>query len=77
MLVVGKHQQPITCGAFAPSGKLGLGSEDGILTLSNSNGDTIHTISCCSEPTVLKFYTFKQLNEKNIRSEEMVIYLLG
>uniref|UniRef100_A0A0N5AR89 WD repeat-containing protein 19 n=1 Tax=Syphacia muris TaxID=451379 RepID=A0A0N5AR89_9BILA len=72
-----KHQHPINCGAFSQNGKLGLGSEDGIVTVSDQNGTTIHTVSCCSEPSLLKFYNFKQLNDKNVRSEEMLSTVLG
>ncbi|KAJ0402088.1 hypothetical protein ATCC90586_000273 [Pythium insidiosum] len=53
--VLGKHSKRITCGAWNAADILVLGSEDRMLTVSNSKGDTIEQRELNLVPVSLKF----------------------
>jgi WD40 repeat protein len=54
--ILGKHVKKITCGSWNSENKLALGSEDKQVTISNSEGDTLHQTSLKHEPADLQFY---------------------
>lgn len=57
--IIGKHTKKITCGCWNAENMLALGSEDRILTLSNSDGDTIKQTSTRLEPDDVQFSEMK------------------
>ncbi|KAA0194245.1 hypothetical protein HAZT_HAZT007574 [Hyalella azteca] len=58
--VVGKHSRKIHSGCWSAGGNLlALGGDDKILTISNSEGDTVHTAPLRGEPSDLQFSEMK------------------
>ncbi|EER08731.1 conserved hypothetical protein [Perkinsus marinus ATCC 50983] len=53
-LIAGKHGRMITCGAWTLRGLLMLGSEDRIISLSDSEGETLRQTMLRSAPTSMK-----------------------
>uniref|UniRef100_A0A183E8X7 ANAPC4_WD40 domain-containing protein n=1 Tax=Gongylonema pulchrum TaxID=637853 RepID=A0A183E8X7_9BILA len=74
---LGKHQRAITCGAFSNNDLLALGAEDASITVSSTDGDSVFSFTCNSDPSMIKFYDFKQSSEKNAKSDVMLSAVLG
>lgn len=57
--ILGKHRRRILCGAWSVDGLLALASEDKVLTISTSEGDTRREISLQGEPSHIQFSEMK------------------
>ncbi|XP_076676074.1 intraflagellar transport protein Oseg6 isoform X2 [Andrena cerasifolii] len=57
--VLGKHKKRITCGAWSYEGLLALASEDKVLTISTSDGDTRREIPLQGDPSDIQFNEMK------------------
>ncbi|XP_076236024.1 intraflagellar transport protein Oseg6 isoform X2 [Calliopsis andreniformis] len=57
--ILGKHKKRITCGAWSYEGLLALASEDKVLTISTSDGDTRREIPLQGEPSDIQFNEMK------------------
>ncbi|BET02082.1 WD repeat domain 19 [Nesidiocoris tenuis] len=53
--VLGKHNKRIVTAAWGQTNMLALGSEDRMISLSNSDGDTLKTFQVNAEPSALQF----------------------
>ena len=58
--MVGKHSRKIQSGSWSTANLLALGGEDKILTISNSEGDTLRTTPLRGEPSEIQFSEMKQ-----------------
>lgn len=56
---MGKHKKRITCGAWSYEGLLALVSEDRVLTISTSDGDTRREIALQGDPSDVQFNEMK------------------
>ena len=69
--VVGKHSRKIQSGSWSTANLLALGGEDKILTISNSEGDTLRTTPLRGEPSDIQFSEMKQderaMSENTVR----------
>ncbi|KAK2581953.1 hypothetical protein KPH14_002396 [Odynerus spinipes] len=59
MPILGKHKKRILCGAWSIEGLLALASEDKMLTINTSEGDTRREISLQGEPSDIQFSEMK------------------
>lgn len=57
--ILGKHKKRITCGAWSYEGLLALVSEDRVLTISTSDGDTRREIALQGDPSDVQFNEMK------------------
>ncbi|CAK9825837.1 WD repeat-containing protein 19 [Anthophora retusa] len=57
--ILGKHKKRITCGAWSYEGLLALASEDKVLTISTSDGDTRREIPLQGEASDIQFNEMK------------------
>ncbi|XP_076276053.1 intraflagellar transport protein Oseg6 [Lasioglossum baleicum] len=57
--ILGKHKRRITCGAWSYEGLLALASEDKVLTISTSDGDTRREIPLQGDPSDIQFNEMK------------------
>lgn len=57
--ILGKHKKRITCGAWSYEGLLALASEDKVLTISTSDGDTRREIPLQGDPSDIQFNEMK------------------
>lgn len=57
--IFGKHTKKITCGSWNADNMLALGSDDKTISVSNTEGDTIRTISLRFEPSEIQFSEMK------------------
>ena len=57
--MVGKHSRKIQSGSWSSSNLLALGGEDKILTISNSEGDTLRTAPLRGDPSDVQFSEMK------------------
>ncbi|XP_053973375.1 WD repeat-containing protein 19 [Hylaeus volcanicus] len=57
--ILGKHKKRITCGAWSYEGLLALASEDKVLTISTSDGDTHREIPLQGDPSDIQFNEMK------------------
>lgn len=57
--ILGKHPKRITCGAWSANNRLALGSEDKMLTISDSEGNTEDQREMKFEPLEMCFATMK------------------
>ncbi|XP_024939624.1 WD repeat-containing protein 19 isoform X2 [Cephus cinctus] len=57
--ILGKHKKRIICGAWSLEGLLALGSEDKVLTISTSEGDTRREIQLQGDPSNVQFSEMK------------------
>ncbi|KAL0273759.1 UNVERIFIED_CONTAM: hypothetical protein PYX00_006365 [Menopon gallinae] len=73
--VLGKHSKKITCGAWSRDNILVLGSEDKTVTINNSEGDTLKTLSMRAEPSQITFSDMK-LDERT-RKDNTISVLVG
>lgn len=53
--ILGKHPRAITCGDWNSEDKLALGSDDGTLTISDSEGATLKQVQLKTSPQSVKF----------------------
>lgn len=58
--ILGKHNKQITCGAWSQQNYLALVGNDKMLTVSNSDGDTLCQTSLKAEATLVQFSSMKQ-----------------
>lgn len=72
--VVGKHSRRITCGSWSTSNLLALGGEDKILTISNSEGDTLRTAPLRGDPSDVQFSEMKT-DERSMGENTVSRYL--
>lgn len=56
---MGKHKKRILCGAWSIDGLLALASEDKVLTISTSEGDTRREIALQGDPSHIQFSEMK------------------
>lgn len=56
---MGKHRRRILCGAWSVDGLLALASEDKVLTISTSEGDTRREITLQGDPSDIQFSEMK------------------
>jgi len=56
---LGKHKKRILCGAWSIDGLLALASEDKVLTISTSEGDTRREITLQGDPSHVQFSEMK------------------
>ncbi|KAF7379168.1 hypothetical protein HZH68_017013 [Vespula germanica] len=59
MPILGKHKKRILCGAWSIEGLLALASEDKMLTINTSEGDTRREITLQGEPSDIQFSEMK------------------
>lgn len=59
MPILGKHKKRILCGAWSIEGLLALASEDKMLTINTSDGDTRREITLQGDPSDLQFSEMK------------------
>lgn len=64
--VLGKHTKKIISGSWNKSGLLALGGEDKLITISNSNGDSVDQRSIKNEPRQLVFNTAKSVGANSL-----------
>ena len=57
--ILGKHRKRILCGAWSMDGLLALASEDKVLTISTSEGDTRREITLQGDPSHIQFSEMK------------------
>ncbi|XP_012288065.1 WD repeat-containing protein 19 [Orussus abietinus] len=57
--ILGKHKKRILCGAWSMEGLLALASEDKVLTISTSDGDTRREIPLQGDPSDVQFSEMK------------------
>lgn len=57
--ILGKHKKRIICGAWSVEGFLALASEDKVLTISTSEGDTRREIILQGDPSHIQFSEMK------------------
>lgn len=57
--ILGKHKKRIVCGAWSYEGLLALASEDKVLTISTSDGDTRREIPLQGDPSDIQFNEMK------------------
>lgn len=70
--ILGKHKKKIVCGAWSMEGLLALASEDKVLTISTSEGDTRREISLQGDPSDVQFSEMKM--DQRIGGENTVSY---
>lgn len=70
--ILGKHKKKIICGAWSTEGLLALASEDKVLTISTSEGDTRREITLQGEPSDLQFSEMKM--DQRIGGENTVSF---
>jgi len=79
--VLGKHTRSITCGAWNRQNLLVLGSEDHCLTVSNSDGDTLHQVSLRGSPSNVQFSDLKSDQRRNTTdnsdSSQYMVFLVS
>lgn len=73
--IIGKHTKRITCGCWNAENLLALGSEDKILTISNSDGDTVKQTAARLEPDDVQFSVMK--TDERSASETTVSLTVG
>ncbi|XP_045115021.1 WD repeat-containing protein 19-like isoform X2 [Portunus trituberculatus] len=73
--VVGKHSRKIQSGSWSTANLLALGGEDKILTISNSEGDTLRTTPLRGEPSDIQFSEMKQ--DERAMSENTVSLIVA
>lgn len=56
---MGKHKKRILCGAWSIDGLLALASEDKVLTINTSDGDTRREIALQGDPSNIQFSEMK------------------
>jgi len=57
--ILGKHKKRVLCGAWSADGLLALASEDKVLTISTSEGDTRREIALQGDPSHIQFSEMK------------------
>eukprot|EP00755_Sulcionema_specki_P023223 Sspe_Gene.78375::Locus_49029_Transcript_1_1_Confidence_1.000_Length_4205::g.78375::m.78375/K19671/WDR19, IFT144; WD repeat-containing protein 19 len=76
-LSMGKHNKRITCGTWSSNGRLALGGEDKVLTISNEDGDTLEQIPLKSEPSSLRFAEMKYEGKTAEQGENTISLNMG
>lgn len=56
---MGKHKKRILCGTWSADGLLALASEDKVLSISTSEGDTRREITLQGDPSLIQFSEMK------------------
>ncbi|CAD5124243.1 DgyrCDS12539 [Dimorphilus gyrociliatus] len=74
--ILGKHTRSITCGCWSRENLLALGSDDKTITVSNTEGDTIHQTSLRASPTDIQFSEMK-LNERSATGDNTISCIVG
>ncbi|XP_025602592.2 WD repeat-containing protein 19 isoform X2 [Athalia rosae] len=73
--ILGKHKKKIVCGAWSTEGLLALASEDKVLTISTSEGDTRREITLQGDPSDLQFSEMKM--DQRYGGENTVSLVVG
>ena len=64
--VLGKHTKRIKCGCWSKQSLLALASDDHLLSVSNSDGDTVRQFNLQGDPTDIQFSEMKADERSNI-----------
>ena len=69
--VLGKHTRSISCGAWNGQNLLALGADDHLLTVSNSDGDTLYQFTVRGSPSNVQFSALKS-DERHSATDDTV-----
>ena len=75
-IISGKHSKAITCGVWSESNMIAIASEDKLLTINNSNGETVAVTALNGEPSKMQFihaYNDEKLNTANQNCVAVVV----
>jgi len=75
--VLGKHTRRITCGAWSRQNLLALGGDDRLLTVSNTEGDTLFQFTVQGNPSDIQFSEVKSDERRNVADNTVSSHVIS